>query len=90
MTAKVYASSGSTVNMRISSDLKSKVVAQVSVGSIVDVTNKGTEWSYIKYNSFTGYMMTKYLRFAEDDCIIVSRTKLEQIYKEIGELLANK
>lgn len=43
MTAKVYASSGSTVNMRTSPDLKSKVVVQVPVGSVVEVINKGVE-----------------------------------------------
>ena len=89
MTAKVYASSGSTVNMRTSPDLKSKLIVQVPVGSTVEVINKGVEWSEIKYNNATGYMMMKFLHINEqsDDYITVSRAKLEQIYKEIGELL---
>jgi len=89
MTAKVYANSGSTVNMRTNPDLKSKVVVQVPIGSVVEVINKGVEWSEIKCNNSTGYMMMKYLRFNKEteDYITVSRAKLEQIYKEIGELL---
>lgn len=87
MNATVYASSGSTVNLRERPDIKSRVVEQVAIHSSVDVKDAGAEWSSVSHQGKSGYMMTKFLKFNTGDTIEVSREKLEQIYKEIGELL---
>ena len=87
MNATVYASSGSTVNLREKPDIKSRVVAQIAIRSSVDVKDTGAEWSSVSYQDKSGYMMTKFLKFSTGDTIEVSREKLERIYNEIGELL---
>lgn len=87
MNATVYASSGSTVNLRERPDIKSRVVAQIAIRSSIDVKDTGAEWSSVSYQDKSGYMMTKFLKFSTGDTIEVSREKLEQIYNEIGELL---
>ena len=87
MNATVYASSGSTVNLRVRPDIKSRVVAQIAIRSSVDVKDTGAVWSSVSYQDKSGYMMTKFLKFSTGDTIEVSREKLEQIYNEIGELL---
>ena len=87
MNATVYASSGSTVNLRERPDIKSRVVAQIAIRSSVDVKDTGAVWSSVSYQDKSGYMMTKFLKFSTGDTIEVSREKLEQIYNEIGELL---
>lgn len=91
MTATVYASSGSTVNMRLETRATAKILKQVPIKTTVTVVEYGTEWTKIIYDNTTGYMMTKFLRIKEDDDkIVVSRAKLQEIYNMIGELLANK
>ena len=59
--AKVCASAGKTVNMRESPSSSSKVLAQIAVGQIVDVTSAASDWSTIVWNGKTGYMMSKFL-----------------------------
>lgn len=91
MTATVYASSGSTVNMRLEARATAKILKQVPIKTTVTVVEYGAEWTKIIYDNTTGYMMTKFLRTKEDDdVIVVSRKKLQEIYNMIGELLANK
>lgn len=88
--AKVVASSGGTVNMRIAPNKASSIVAQVPVGTIVDVYEKDTEWCKIGYKGGTGYMMTKFLDFGEQpstDIVTVSKAELETIYAMIGKML---
>lgn len=88
MTATVYASSGSTVNMRSEASAKAKIIEQIPIRSTVDVISVGGEWTQIKHKDMTGYMMTKFLKFNEDDdMIVVSRAKLQQVYDLLGELL---
>ena len=92
MTATVYASSGSTVNMRLEARATAKILKQVPIKTTVTVVEYGAEWTKIIYDNTTGYMMPKFLRIKEvdDDIIVVSRKKLQEIYNMIGELLANK
>ena len=59
--AKVCASTGKTVNMRESPSSSSKVLAQIAVGQIIDVTSAASDWSTIVWNGKTGYMMSKFL-----------------------------
>lgn len=67
MTAKVTASSGSTVNIRASRSLSSEIVGTVSVGSSICVTEKGAEWSSVAFGNVSGYMMTRFLSFGQQD-----------------------
>ena len=66
-SAKVYAQSGKTVNMRVSASTGSKVLCQVPIGMYVQVIEKiGKNWVRCTYDdptghSYTGYMMQEYL-----------------------------
>lgn len=60
--AKVTALSGNTVNMRQSPSSSAKVVTQIAVGQVVDVTGAAGDWSTITWNGKSGYMMSKYLQ----------------------------
>ena len=96
--AKVYASSGSTVNMRASASASSAVIVQVPIGTIVDVKENKGDWSKIVYDNKTGYMMSKFLQAIDStpaqptepvstDMISVKKSDLEQIYTMIGKML---
>ena len=63
--AKVTASSGTTVNMRDNPSTSAKVINQIAVGQVVDVTSAAGDWSTITWNGKSGYMMTKYLTKVE-------------------------
>lgn len=60
--AKITASTGNTVNMRQSPSSSAKVIAQIAVGQVVDVTSAAGDWSTITWNGKSGYMMTKFLQ----------------------------
>ena len=60
--AKVTASSGTTVNMRDNPSSSAKILHQIAVGQIVDVTSAADDWSAITWNGKSGYMMSKYLK----------------------------
>ena len=90
--AKVVASSGSTVNLRASKSTSSTVLAQIPVGTIVDITEKGDDWCGVLYQGRQGYMMTKFLDFNVSpsvDTVVVSKADLETIYRMIGKMLEN-
>lgn len=89
-TAKVVAQSGSTVNMRSAPSKSAQLIAQVPIGTIVDVYEKGDEWCKIGYKGSTGYMMTKFLEFQDTpsgDTVVVSKADLETIYMMVGKML---
>ena len=92
MKAIVYASSGSTVNLRTAPSKVSSIMLAVPVNSAVEVKKADEDWSLVSYGEKTGYMMTKFLKYTGDfngDTVLVPRAKLEQIYKEIQEILNN-
>lgn len=59
--ATVGAKTGSTVRMRSGPGLGYSVVANVPIGTKVDVLEKGDEWCHIACNGNEGYMMAQYL-----------------------------
>ena len=63
--AKVTASSGTTVNLRDNPSTSAKVINQIAVGQVVDVTSAAGDWSTITWNGKSGYMMTKFLKKVE-------------------------
>lgn len=85
--AQVYAESGSTVNLRASASDKSAVIAKVPIGMCVTVTKEVDDtWARCVYDdpqgqSFTGYMMRKFLREPDDESsplktVTISRDRL--------------
>lgn len=62
LTATVYADNGKPVKMRAKPSASCKLYWEVPCGSIVDVIEIGDEWSHIKWNGITGYMMTRFLQ----------------------------
>ena len=105
--ATVYngAAGTSTVNMRSSKNTSgnSNIIAQVPLGTVVDVYEKGSDWCEVGYNGKDGYMMTKFLKFdnvsapsadpepvapaPSADAVEVRRSDLELIYTLIGNYL---
>lgn len=60
--AQVVASKGSTVNMRKGAGLTYRIVERVPIGDYVEVLNDdGTEWTYVQYETKSGYMMDMFL-----------------------------
>lgn len=59
--AKVTAPSGKTVNLRQTPSLKGRLLAQIRIGTEVEILVPGETWAQIKWNDRTGYMMAKFL-----------------------------
>lgn len=70
-TAKVVATSGSTVNLRESPSKSAKLVARVPLGSLVLVKSVSGEWANVYWDTgnkpYTGYMMTEFLEIQPQD-----------------------
>ena len=88
----------STVNMRSSknSSGNSNIIAQVPIGTVVDVYENGSDWCEIGYDGKDGYMMTKFLNFnasptptptPSGDTVTVNKSDLETIYSMVGSML---
>lgn len=60
--AIVTADNGLPVNLRSRPEIKDGTfITKVPLNSEVDILEEGNEWSKVKYQGITGYMMTKYL-----------------------------
>lgn len=53
---------GTYVNLRSSGSKSARVLVQVPHGSTVVVLSAGKTWTKVRYNGYTGYMMTAYLK----------------------------
>ena len=62
-TATVTAPTGGTVKMRAKPSTSCGLYWDVPVFSLVDVIEKGDEWSHIKWTGRAGYMMSRFLNF---------------------------
>jgi len=60
-TKYITAPSGNTVNLRKTASTKSAVMIRIPLHTEVQAVSYNTEWSKVKYNGTTGYMMSKYL-----------------------------
>lgn len=70
MTAKVVlptGKSGRTVNMREKPSTSSPIEKQIPVGSEVDLYEDQGQWCRIGYQGQTGYMMSDYLEYGQQD-----------------------
>lgn len=70
-TAKVIASSGSTVNMRKTPSKSGDLVARVPIGSLVLIQSVSGEWASVYWDTgekpYAGYMMTEFLAIQSQD-----------------------
>ena len=60
-TAKVIAESGTTVRMRLKPLKNAPIVANVKVGTLVNLLETTSDWCQIEVNGKVGYMMSKFL-----------------------------
>ena len=61
--ATVYAENGKPVKMRDKPSTTCMSFIQIPCGTQVEVIERGTDWTNIKYKGRVGYMMTKFLIF---------------------------
>lgn len=85
---------GGALNIRTEKSTTSIRIGSIPNGSKVAVTEYGTDWCKIAYNTYTGYVMTKYLKFesGSDDgkvTITLSREDAEALYEAL-KLSLNK
>lgn len=64
-TAVVYADNGKPVKMRAKPSTSCRLYWEVPCGTVVDVWERGDDWSQIEWNGITGYMLTKFLLFED-------------------------
>lgn len=67
MMAKVVCDSGSCVKMRASPKETERLWDEIACGSEVEVLEKAYQWCKIRALGKTGYMMTKFLQFDDDE-----------------------
>ena len=60
-TAEVIAESGSTVRMRSRPAKNAPIVANVKVGTLVNLLETTSDWCQIEVNGKVGYMVSKFL-----------------------------
>lgn len=65
--ALVYAANGLPVKLRANPSKAATVLLTVKVGEEVDLIEANGEWSKIKYQEVTGYMMSEFLTVVADD-----------------------
>ena len=65
---------GGGLNLRQTASLEAKVLGQFGTGTWIEVVKKGETWSQVKVNGKAGYMMTKYLNFAQNGKTLYVRT----------------
>ena len=63
LTATVYAANGKPVNLRTSPNKMAALIDRVPCGDVVDVLERGQDWSKISWKRKKGFMMTGFLRF---------------------------
>lgn len=84
---KVVAERGDTVNLRKSASTSSGIVTTVPVGSIVDAGENKNGWSYVTYQTYSGYMMSKFLEEVRDSStvsIVLPRDMAIELLKAIN------
>lgn len=59
---RVYHPQGSFVNLRVSPDMNAKVATRMSSGNQVTVMVPGGEWTKVRYNGVTGYVLSYFLQ----------------------------
>lgn len=55
-----------SLNLRSSQSTSSTKLATIPNGTRISIVEQGSEWSKVVYGQYTGYVMTKYLKFESD------------------------
>ena len=84
--AIVSAQSGGTVRMRSGPGQNYGTLANIPIGMRVQVLDSGTEWSLIRHEGATGYMMSQYLKAAEAAQDLTTDQRLEALEKRVQAL----
>lgn len=100
--ATVHSENGLPVKMRSSPSTSCPYYSEVPNGTIVDLLDWEDDWSKIRYNGQSGYMMSSFLIRGEvtpgepdedynddydDEYVMVRRSDLLEIYNAIGQML---
>lgn len=59
-------SDASTLNLREGPSTEDKVLVQIPKGTTITVTAYGETWCAVRWGDYSGYVMTKYLRFDQE------------------------
>lgn len=87
MTDKtVTATSGSTVNLRASASKKAALIDRVPVGAMVQVISESGEWSLVKYDGMTGYIMSEFLTGNDTTSTGENEMAISELYQCVCEL----
>ncbi len=65
---------GGGLNLRETASLSAKVLGQFPTGTLVEITERGSEWHKVEVGGKSGYMMAKFLNSAETSKAATVRT----------------
>lgn len=65
---------GGALNLRETASLSAKVLGQYPTGTLVEITERGTDWHKVTVNGKSGYMMAKFLNLNAKEQSAVVRT----------------
>lgn len=65
LSATVLTSSGGPLNMRKTGSLKSDIIARIPNGAVVQIIDRGEEWSQVTYQGKTGFVVNTFLVFED-------------------------
>lgn len=85
--ATVTATSGSTVNMRVSPSTSAKLVERVPVGSQVTILEDRGQWCKIAYGSKEGWMLSNYLDYDGSPDDTNNESEYQQAINQIAPLV---
>ena len=71
--ARVTTASGS-LNLREYASTSARVLLRIPQNAYVSVYNRGSVWSYVRYNSVYGYVMSQYLTFPGESTPVTPTT----------------
>ena len=80
------------VNFRVKPSTSSKLIDRIPCGETVEVKNRADDWSKIKWHGYTGYMMTQFLTFEDEEpdalyCVVIhdlTKEEAESIVEVFG------
>ena len=83
VVGNVPAGNRQDVNLRARPSTTSRLIERVPCGETVEVLNRADDWSKVKWNGLTGYMMTRFLIFEEPDpdvlyCVTIHDLTIEE------------
>lgn len=89
---KVVAEKGNTVNLRKSASTTSTIITAIPIGSIVQAAPESNGWRYVTYQTYEGYMMSKFLEEVHDGStvsIVLPRDMAIELLKALQKALGN-